>query len=189
MGTDTVVEPADLLLPESARPQRLAEAGTRLVGICPADQLPRLSAQFLQVAPLHVELAFGRDDQGRVRIEGHLTGRVSALCQRCLREVEIPLEGDFEYLPGEDSEDLLAPARPGPEAVDAPLALRTLAEDEALLLCPMIPRHPEGACEPAAAGAEPPAIPRDNPFDVLASLRHNSKDNSRGDASGGHSEE
>ena len=184
-----MVAPADLLLPETARPQRLAEAGTRLTGVCPPDQLPRLSAQYLTVAPLQVELTFGRDDQGRVLVEGHLSGQVSTLCQRCLREVEIPLEGHFEYLPGEDSEDLLAPARPGPEAADAPLALRTLAEDEALLLCPMIPRHPDGTCEPASPG-EGEAVPRrDNPFDVLASLRHNDADQPRDPVPGRHLEE
>ena len=189
MGTDTMVTPADLLLPETARPQRLAEAGTRLSGVCPPEQLPRLTAQYLAVAPLQVELMFGRDDQGRVLVEGHVSGQVTALCQRCLREVEIPLEGDFEYLPGEDSEDLLAPARPGPDPADAPLALRTLAEDEALLLCPMIPRHPEGGCEPASSEAGEAAPRRDNPFDVLASLRHNEKDQSRGPVPGRHLEE
>lgn len=189
MGTDPMVTPADLMLPETARPQRLAEAGTRLSGICPPEQLPRLSAQYLAVAPLQVELAFGRDDQGRVLVQGHLSGQVSALCQRCLREVEIPLEGDFEYLPGEDSEDLLAPPRPGPETVDAPLALRTLAEDEALLLCPMIPRHAEGACEPALPESAPATPRRDNPFDVLASLRHNDADQAPGAVPGRHLEE
>ena len=189
MGADAVVTPGEQLLPETARPQRLAEAGTRLAGICPPEQLPRLSAQYLAVSPLHVDLVFGRDDQGKVLVEGQLSGQVTALCQRCLREVEIPLQGDFEYLPGEDSEDLLAPKRPGPDADDAPLALRTLAEDEALLLCPMIPRHPEGACEPASTGQIPPATRRDNPFDVLASLRHNNADQAPGSGPGRHLEE
>jgi len=178
------------LLPESGRPQRLAEAKTHLHGICLPEHLPRLAGQCLAVEPLEVWLHFGRDDQGKLLVTGRLEGRVTAACQRCLAPVEIALAGDFEFFPEEDSDDLFAPVTaPVTAAADAPLALRHLAEDEALLLCPMIPRHEEGACRAAVKASDVAPTPRENPFDVLASLRHNNADDSPAEGRDRHLEE
>jgi uncharacterized protein len=177
------------LLPESGRPQRLAEANTHLHGLCLPEHLPRLVGQCIAVDPLEVWLDFGRDDQGRLLVSGRLEGRVTASCQRCLAPVEIALAGDFQFFPEEDSDDLFAPVKAPVPATDAPLALRHLAEDEALLLCPMIPRHEEDACRAAVEMPDEAPMQRENPFDVLASLRHNSADQSPVEDRDRHSEE
>jgi uncharacterized protein len=99
-------------------------------------------------------------------------------CQRCLQPLPLDLavetrlrfadgEAEAERLDESSEEDVLA--------LPASLDLRELLEDVLILALPLVPRH-EACTMRAAAGFaadeayEPPAA--DNPFAVLARLRH-----------------
>lgn len=166
-----------VVLPERVDAHRLAEQGAVLEGRCPATLLTRLAAQASGVEGATARLVFARDEAGRVLVRGRVKGGITTPCQRCLEPVTLVLESEFEFRPEEEGEEFLPP--PGGAAVPAEreLPVRALVEDELLLLCPMIPCHPPGSCQPAAATEMATAENgRKNPFDVLAALRQNAGD-------------
>lgn len=165
------------VLPERVDARRLAEQGGVLVGRCPAVTLTRLAAQALTVADASARLGFTRDETGRVLVRGEVHGAVTTTCQRCLEPLVISLDSEFEFRPDEEGEEFLPLPGNSGVPVENDLPVRALVEDELLLLCPMIPTHPPGACRPAAPTAESSAEEqRKNPFDVLAALRQNAED-------------
>ena len=120
-----------------------------------------------------------------VWLDGHIETRVPMECQRCLGSVEIDLVSDF-HLALVDDESLIERLDEDADFIvlgeseattkgdyDSPATanLLSLIEDELLLLLPLSPKH--DACE----HKHQPAIQniaeekRDNPFDVLASLK------------------
>ncbi|MBU1425938.1 MAG: DUF177 domain-containing protein [Gammaproteobacteria bacterium] len=102
-------------------------------------------------------------------LEVSLQGSCVLRCQRCLGELEHPVNqvSRLRLLPAdrldeaEDDDDA--------DAIEAESRLDVLAliEDELLLALPFAPRHPEGECAPAANDLKQKA----SPFAVLAGLK------------------
>lgn len=157
-----------LPLPEKVDARRLAVQRTCLSGELPVAALARITAIFTDVQPVTVAIDFSLNE-GRVVLHGHLQGRVTAICQRCLQPVTLNLSNDFEHLPADEEAAVTAPESM-PLERESPLDLRALIEDEVLLACPMVSMHPEGQCQPPIASG---IADRENPFDVLSALRQN----------------
>ena len=129
------------------------------------------------------ELRFGRDRQGRSVVLGRVQARLRLPCQRCLEDVEIPVDAPIALaLIRRDEDALDLPEHLDPWLVtEERLNALDLVEDELLLAVPQIPRHPAGVCGPglsAGDGIEAPAADTDagsdatrRPFAILASLK------------------
>ena len=112
-----------------------------------------------------------------------LNGRLHLVCQRCLQDCAIDLDEKRRFiLVASEAE---ADAYPLEDEEQEPLVasqhfnLLETMEDEVLLSLPLIPKHPEGFCEPHATvfglEAEDGALDeRENPFNVLKNMKKNS---------------
>ncbi len=163
-------------LPELIDPWHWAELGKRISGRIETTRLKRLADLIGGAAPeAEVELALGRDDQGRVIVSGRVGVELMLQCQRCLELMPYPLDVRFRLAvvesPGE--------AERLPESLDPLLIdegeLRVLdvIEDELLLSLPLVPRHASEQCllyrEDSAAPQEAPAAA--GPFSMLGALK------------------
>ena len=111
-----------------------------------------------------------------------LKGRLHLVCQRCLLDCAVDLdekrrfilvltdaEADDYPIEDEDQEPLV---------VNQHFNLLETIEDEVLLSLPLIPKHPEGFCEPHAStfgevGDEEVSNERENPFNILKNMKKN----------------
>jgi uncharacterized protein len=112
-----------------------------------------------------------------------LNGRLHLVCQRCLQDCAIDLdekrrfilvasEAEADNYPLEDEEQ-------EPLVASQHFNLLETMEDEVLLSLPLIPKHPEGFCEPHATvfGLEDEdegVDERENPFNILKNMKKNS---------------
>lgn len=117
--------------------------------------------------------------EGRVAIDGVLAGVARLTCQRCMNPADVPLHDEFSVILVKDEAELTEevaghePVLGDPTRVD----LRSLAEDQALLALPLVPRHElnEGSEEckqvlvapPAAVDAEVRQTPFQNLRDMM----------------------
>lgn len=155
----------------------------------PSD-LPRLSqALTLQQGtaewPARFQLRFGRDENARPVAMGRVSLAVRLVCQRCLDEVRVTLDGSMAVaLIRSDAETEDLPGHLDPVVVDADgIRPLDLVEDELLLGIPQIPLHDQGDCEPlmsvhAGGPAEEPR--RENPFAALLALRETGAEAGKG---------
>lgn len=140
--------------------------------------LPRLrEAGAGEGSSVEVRLRFQRLE-GRVAIDGTLDGVARLTCQRCMKPADVPLHDEFKVILVQDEADLsdevvgYEPVLGDPTRMD----LRSLAEDQALLALPLVPRHElnEEAQEckqvlavPVAAEAEVRQTPFQNLRDLM----------------------
>lgn len=95
-----------------------------------------------------------------VAIEGALDGVAKLTCQRCLQAVDVPLNDEFKLVVVPDEAAELEEAVDYEPVVADPkrLDLHALAEDQALLALPLVPRHESESCvEARGAVAAAPA--------------------------------
>ncbi len=112
-----------------------------------------------------------------------LNGRLHLVCQCCLQDCAIDLDEKRRFiLVASEAE---ADAYPLEDEEQEPLVasqhfnLLETMEDEVLLSLPLIPKHPEGFCEPHATvfglEDEDGALDeRENPFNILKNMKKNS---------------
>ncbi len=119
----------------------------------------------------------------RLKMNLSLKGQMHLICQRCMQPclIEIEESRQFVFLANE----ALADAFPmeddalEPLVMDSQFDLLGTIEDEILLSLPLIPKHPEGACEPVAlrSGADDSMSQDettkkpDNPFNILKNMK------------------
>ena len=112
-----------------------------------------------------------------------LKGCLHLVCQRCLQDCAVNLdekrrfvlvasEAEADDYPLEDEEQ-------EPLVASQHFNLLETIEDEVLLSLPLIPKHPEGFCEPHATvfGLEDEdegSDKRENPFNMLKNMKKNS---------------
>ena len=111
-----------------------------------------------------------------------LKGCLHLVCQRCLQDCAVNLdekrrfvlvatESEADDYPLEDEEQ-------EPLVASQHFNLLETIEDEVLLSLPLIPKHPEGFCEPHATvfGLEDDEEldERENPFNILKNMKKNS---------------
>ena len=128
----------------------------------------------------HFEDSPGREP--RQILDLGLNGRLHLICQRCLQDCAVNLaetrrfvlvasevEADDYPIEDEEQEPLVASQH---------FNLLETIEDEILLSLPLIPKHPDGFCEPHASsfgvedGDEASGKP-ENPFKVLKNMKKN----------------
>jgi len=122
-------------------------------------------------------MPFRCDAQWRLTLQGRLQAQLALTCQRCLEAVMVPVDVDVDLLLVRSEEDADALADDADFLVldaEGQLALADALEDELLLALPLVPLHDD--CESAHVNApleeDEPAVPvRENPFQVLASLK------------------
>jgi uncharacterized protein len=127
------------------------------------------------------ELRFSRDREGRCLVRGYVRATLRLRCQRCLDEVEVPVDARIELaLIRRDEDALDLPEHLDPWLVtEERLDPLDVIEDELLLAVPVIARHPLGSCVPgpverdeaAAGGGEAGLDTRRRPFEILAALK------------------
>lgn len=164
-------------LPQYIDVQKWADRDAVIEQVYPLTGLPRLCQGALDNAGgVKVSLRIHRDAQGLFLMEGQMETVLSLRCQRCLEpvatdvEVEVRLwllrdEGRAELLP-EDADYLVLDE-------EGNIALADALEDELILALPLVPAHED--CEmyrvSIAAADEADVQKRENPFQVLASLK------------------
>jgi uncharacterized protein len=151
--------------------------------------LPRVAEEVTTVLPgdgfnwevhTHFEHSPGSEPQQIMGLD--LKGRLHLTCQRCLQGCAVDLDEKRQFiflatetqaddypLEDEDLEPLVASQQ---------FNLLETIEDEILLSIPLIPKHPEGFCEPHASvfgeNDRGEALPeRENPFNILKNMKKN----------------
>jgi len=170
------------MLPKLVDPKRLADQGITLKGSLVAKNLPRISQVADVLSEVEVELAFAKDNQGRPRINGVISGMFGLQCQRCLNKVETALSQPVELLVvWSDEQSRSVPRELDPWQVDEQQAnLFELIEDEILLALPLVAKHPEGQCqapEMPEQGIPEPEEERQKPFENVLKELTKSSDN------------
>ena len=149
-----------------------ARAGTTIERSYTTVDLPRLREAGARDGTV-VEIAFVFSEfDGRVAIDGTLSGVAMLVCQRCVKPVEISLQDEFKVVLVQDEAEL--DQEPGGyEAVLADPArfdLQALAEDQALLALPLVPRHESEQCGAAPLAAKAADNDKQRPFGNLRDL-------------------
>jgi uncharacterized protein len=160
-------------------------------GFLTVSALPRVAQEASTVDPgdgFHWEVSTHfADSPGsdpRQILQLGLKGRLHLVCQRCLQDFPLPLDEERQFvLVASEAE---ADAYPIEDDQQEPLVasqhfdLLELIEDEILLSLPLIPKHPEDACEPHAssfgeAGMDTDELEKpENPFNILKNMKKNS---------------
>ena len=116
-------------------------------------------------------------------LELAVKGRIHLICQSCLRDCGLDLAQESRFVLVSSEEE--ADAFPMEDDQQEPLVasqhfdLLGLIEDEILLSMPLIPKHPEGACQPhassfGAVGEDMDASEKpQNPFNKLKNMKKN----------------
>jgi len=127
----------------------LAEKGREIAGFVPVEAFERLAGSLhSRTGRIEVLLRFARDEAGRARLRGHLTGALELVCERCLAPYEMPIEIDLdlvlvdseaaaESLP-EEQDALVVGGRRSMHTVD-------MIEDDLILALPLVPRCARGS--------------------------------------------
>jgi uncharacterized protein len=159
-------------------------------GFLEISAFPRLAEEASSVEPgdgFHWELkthfANSPGSEPQQILELAVKGRMHLVCQSCLRDCGLELAQDSRFVLVATEEE--ADAFPMEDDQQEPLVasqhfdLLSLIEDEILLSMPLIPKHPDGACQPHASSfggsrdvADTPEKPQ-NPFNVLKNMKKN----------------
>ena len=159
-------------------------------GFLEISTLPRVADETSSVEPgdgFHWELkthfADSPGSESRQILELAVKGRIHLVCQSCLQDciLELAQESRFVMVATEEEAD----AFPMEDDQQEPLVasqhfdLLGLIEDEILLSMPLIPKHPEDACQPHASSFggsdEAKGVPENpqNPFNILKNMKKN----------------
>lgn len=148
-----------------------ARNGKEIRGEIAVSELSRLSDMLTKSDGSLTYLVRGYREADRDMLEVSLQGACALRCQRCLGELEYPvnLVSRLRLLPAEQLDE----AEVDDDEMDAieadpRLDVVALVEDELLLGLPFAPMHPEGECAPATNDLQQ----KTNPFAVLAGLKH-----------------
>jgi uncharacterized protein len=115
-------------------------------------------------------------------LELALKGRLHLVCQRCLQDCAVELDEKRRFIlvltNSEADEYPLEDEEQEPLVVNQHFNLLETMEDEVLLSLPLIPKHPDGFCEPHKStfgdeADEEPSNERENPFNILKNMKKN----------------
>lgn len=170
-------------LPLQVDPIRLAARGEHLQGTLPIKQMKRLiSALSSTEGDVIIDAEFSVDINRVVILAGKIKTEAKLICQRCMQEMELPIAIDFQlaFVRSESEMDGLPEGYEATLIDSSTMMLSDIIEDEILLALPPIPKHSDESCSSdiKAEGwdgqnIEPDteSVERENPFDVLASLK------------------
>ena len=153
-----------------------ARAGSTIERHFAAAQLPRLlEAGASDGSFIDAKFRFSHFE-GHVVIDGELNGVAVLTCQRCMQPLRVELHDPFQVMLVQDEQQLetelggYEPVLGNPARFD----LLTLAEDQALLALPLVPKHESETCIDGVIApttdAEPPQERTQRPFGNLREL-------------------
>lgn len=146
---------------------QFARSAGELRGELYQSQLPRLAELQCATEAVSFALSGAIDPEGRPTLRISVRGSLRLVCQRCLDQVEFPVEIDSElFLSGSEREIAETDDELDRIIAGKAMEIAELVEDEILLILPMVPRHER--CE-APAASEPESRP--SPFAVLGKLK------------------
>lgn len=175
--------------PAQIEPFKWAEQGYSWSGSLPLSSFARIAREAVGPIDHHlvqIDCKLSLDPYHRiVWLDGNVEMKVPMECQRCLEPVECAFVSNF-HLALVDDESLVErldedadfivlgeseATTKGDYSAPATVNLLALIEDELLLLMPLSPKH--DTCEHKHQPADEDFVEeeRDNPFDVLASLK------------------
>ena len=173
-------------LPQQVDPFRLATKEEHLQGLIPLKQMKRLtSALESEEGEVSIDVIFSIDVNRVVLLAGQIKTEVKLICQRCMEEMTLPIELDFQlaFVRSEAEMDRLPDEYEANLVEQTPVMLSDIIEDELLLALPAIPKHLNDNCPTAewknhqATDEENTGdIKQENPFDVLANLKTDKQD-------------
>ncbi|MDO8713725.1 MAG: DUF177 domain-containing protein [Polynucleobacter sp.] len=160
------------------------------VGFLEITALPRVAEEASSIEPgdgfywqIKTHFADSLGSEPRQTLELEVKGRIHLVCQSCLQDCGLDLAQESRFLMVASEAE--ADAFPIEDDQQEPLVasqhfdLLSLIEDEILLSIPLIPKHPEGACQPHASSfgeggeaAEASEKPQ-NPFNILKNMKKN----------------
>ncbi len=159
-------------------------------GFLAMTDMPRLAEEVSSVNPgdgfdwqmeTHFEDSPGSEPRQILNLA--LKGRLHLVCQRCLQDCAVDLDEKRRFLlvasEAEADDYPLEDEEQEPLVASQHFNLLETIEDEVLLSLPLIPKHPEGFCEPHATvfglEDEDAALDeRENPFNILKNMKKNS---------------
>lgn len=147
-----------------------ARNGREMRGEIAVSELSRLADMLAKFEGSLIYIVRGYHEDDRDMLELSLQGVCVLRCQRCLGELEYPVDivSRLRLLPA----DRLDEAEEDDDEMDAieaetRLDVRALIEEELLLDLPFAPMHQEGECAPTTSDSQQKA----SPFAVLAGLK------------------
>ena len=170
-------------LPLQVDPIRLAARGEHLQGTIPIKQMKRLISVLSDVkGDVYVNAEFSVDINQVVMLAGAIKTETKLICQRCMGEMELPIALDFQlaFVRTEAEMEKLPEGYEATLIDNTTMMLSDIIEDEILLALPPIPKHLDKSCssDNIAEGwgsqqnePDTESVERENPFDVLASLK------------------
>jgi uncharacterized protein len=148
-----------------------ARNGKEIRGEIAVSALPRLADMLAKSGGTLTYIIRGRQEADRSILEVTLQGVCTLRCQRCLDELEYPvnLASRLWLLPADRLDEAETEDDDELDAIEAETRLDVLAliEEELLLALPFAPMHAEGKCAPAMNDLKQ----KDSPFAVLAGLK------------------
>ncbi|UTW45826.1 DUF177 domain-containing protein [bacterium SCSIO 12696] len=168
--------PPHRALPSTVDARKLTGQGVRLAGVFAGSQLPRLAAAVTALPePVSVELDFAMDEQHQRVVTGQVSTVATVTCQRCLQDMEQPLQAQVNLglvWSEEDAPHLNKDLEPWIVADEA-ASLSGMVEDELLLVLPYVSYHPLEQCpgEGSFSTGEVEQEEKPNPFQILEQLK------------------
>jgi uncharacterized protein len=146
-----------------------ARNGKEIRGVIAVSELPRLGDLLAKTEGLltYIVSGFREGDSDILGIS--LQGACTLRCQRCLGELEYPVDmtSRLLLLPADKLDEIEDDDEVDAIEADPRLDVLALIEEEMLLELPFAPRHPDGECAPAMNDLQQKA----SPFAVLAGLK------------------
>ena len=170
-------------LPKQLDLRSLAARGVHIDGIVTPEDLPRLADSRVTTTDSgSAAFDFRRDEEGRYVVAVCVEAKVVMQCQRCLRDMEVPIKSaSLMACVWTDEEAAELPATYEPLLVDDSADLSNIAEEEILLAIPVSPIHERECKSPEQRAAletdseKPAAVEvtgeRGSPFAVLERLK------------------
>ncbi|MBL4882199.1 MAG: DUF177 domain-containing protein [Oleispira sp.] len=170
---------AEVALPRRLDAIRSVDHETILSGSLDVDLFKRFQEAVEDVnGPVDYKLAFQRDVENHMFIDGECSTRATMVCQRCLDAVVVVVQGKFQIgLAFSDEKAKHLPKHYEPAIMDhnGNIDPWELVEDELILALPMFAYHADGECEIKQPKAETEQVEvtekDDNPFAVLQQLK------------------
>lgn len=175
--------------PAQIEPFKWAEQGFEWVGQLPLSNFSRVAQEAIESIEqqsVQVECKLSMDSyHSFVWLNAHLQSKVAVPCQRCLKAVDVSLDTDvhiailndesqIDFL-DEDADFIVLGEDANTQKADyrqpAVLNLCNVLEDELLLTMPISPKHDECEIQHRAVELDEPEHKKDNPFEILASLK------------------
>ena len=170
-------------LPKQLDLRGLAARRVHIEGTVSSEDLPRLAESGIAITDAcSAAFDFRRDEEARYVVAVCVEATVVMQCQRCLRDIEVPIESaSLMACVWTDEEAAALPVIYEPLLVGDDADLSNIVEEEILLAIPVSPIHEKECKSPEQRAAletdseEPAAVEvtgeRNSPFAVLERLK------------------